>query len=201
VKAGSSRLTLAGPAQHRIEVKHSRFLAYAEPVDSVPVALAAIAAHSDSSATHNCWAYRVGADYRFNDDGEPGGTAGRPILMAIDGQGLDRVAVLVVRHFGGIKLGSGGLVRAYGGCAAECLRSVTKVPIIQFVMTSISCDFSLSSQVHDLLQRHGGAKSSESFESDGVTLTASLPEPSLEPFERDLASLSRGTIAFRIVED
>ena len=121
--------------------------------------------------------------------------------MAIDGQGLDRVAVLVVRHFGGIKLGSGGLVRAYGGCAAECLRTATKIPIVQFVTISISCTFSLSSQVHDLLQRHGGSKNGERFEADGVTLSASLPESSLEPFQRDLAALSRGTIAFRIVED
>src|SRR3546814_18000784 len=73
-------------------------------------------------ATHNCWAWRIGDDYRSNDDGEPAGTAGRPILAAIDGQGMDRVVVVVTRWFGGIKLGAGGLVRAYGGTAAECLR-------------------------------------------------------------------------------
>ena len=70
------------------------------------------AANSDPEATHNCWAYKIGQEYRFNDDGEPGGTAGRPILQAIEGQGMDRVAVLVVRWFGGVKLGAGGLVRA-----------------------------------------------------------------------------------------
>ena len=81
------------------------------------------AANSDPEATHNCWAYKIGQEYRFNDDGEPGGTAGRPILQAIEGQGMDRVAVLVVRWFGGVKLGAGGLVRAYGGCAANCGRA------------------------------------------------------------------------------
>jgi putative IMPACT (imprinted ancient) family translation regulator len=59
---------------------------------------------------------------RFNDDGEPAGTAGRPILQAIEGQGMDRVVVVVKRWYGGIKLGAGGLMRAYGGTAAECLR-------------------------------------------------------------------------------
>lgn len=69
----------------------------------------------DLQATHNCWAYKVGAQYRFSDDGEPAGTAGRPILSAIEAQHLDRVMVVVTRYFGGIKLGVGGLVRAYGG--------------------------------------------------------------------------------------
>ncbi len=64
-----------------------------------------------TDATHNCWAYRHGQDYRSSDDGEPAGTAGRPILAAIDGQGFDRVMVVVTRWFG-IKLGAGGLVRA-----------------------------------------------------------------------------------------
>ena len=78
---------------------------------------------ADPTATHNCWAYRIGSEYRFSDDGEPAGTAGRPILAAIDGQGCDQVVVVVTRWYGGIKLGAGGLVRAYGGCAAECLRA------------------------------------------------------------------------------
>ncbi|MFC6616804.1 IMPACT family protein [Deinococcus radiophilus] len=74
-------------------------------------------------ATHHCWAYRIGELYRFNDDGEPGGTAGAPILRAIEGQGVQHVMVIVVRYYGGVKLGTGGLVRAYGGAAAECLRT------------------------------------------------------------------------------
>jgi putative IMPACT (imprinted ancient) family translation regulator len=69
-------------------------------------------------------------DYRSSDDGEPAGTAGRPILAAIDGQGFDRVMVVVTRWFGGIKLGAGGLVRAYGGAAAECLRTAPRVPLV-----------------------------------------------------------------------
>ena len=104
--------TLAGPADFLLEVKHSRFLAQAGPVDSAEAAHAFMATVADPTATHNCWAWRVGDQYRSSDDGEPAGTAGRPILAAIDGQGYDRVAVVVTRWFGGIKLGAGGLVRA-----------------------------------------------------------------------------------------
>ena len=196
-----ARMTLAAPARHEIEVKHSRFVAFAEPVGSVEAALEAIARHSDPDATHNCWAYRVGQSYRFNDDGEPGGSAGAPILKAIDGQKLDRVAVLVVRYYGGIKLGAGGLVRAYGGCAAECLRTANKETIIQYVTAHISCSFSLMSQIRALLARHGAPKASEQFEADGVTLRFDMPQPSVPALERDLATLSRGTITLRIEQD
>ena len=83
--------TLAAPASHAIEVKHSRFLAQAAPVDTPADALAFIESVARTPATHHCWAYRIGADYRSADDGEPAGTAGRPLLAAIDGQGFDRV--------------------------------------------------------------------------------------------------------------
>lgn len=83
--------TLTAPAAHVVEVKHSRFLAQALPVDSADEAQAALVARSDPAATHNCWAWRFGDQYRSSDDGEPAGTAGRPILAAIDGQGCDQV--------------------------------------------------------------------------------------------------------------
>lgn len=89
--------TLAGPTSFLLEVKHSRFLVNAAPVDTPDEALGFVARVGDAAATHNCWAYRIGSEYRFNDDGEPAGTAGRPILAAIDGQGLDRVVAVVTR--------------------------------------------------------------------------------------------------------
>ena len=85
-------------------------------------AQAFIAAHRDASAGHNCWAWKCGAQYRFSDDGEPGGSAGRPILAAIEGQDMDCVAVLVSRWFGGIKLGTGGLARAWRRRGGACSR-------------------------------------------------------------------------------
>src|SRR3546814_8544560 len=104
-------------------ISKSRFLAKAAPVQSPEEAQAFVQAVSDPTATHSCWAWKIGNQYRFSDDGEPGGTAGRPMLTAIEGQDFDRVAVVVIRWFGGIKLGTGGLARAYGGTTATCLQA------------------------------------------------------------------------------
>ena len=127
--------------RHDTEVKKSRFVTWAWPVDSVDQALTCIGQRSDPSASHNCFAYKVGGQYRSSDDGEPGGTAGRPILSAVEGEGLDQVCVLVTRYFGGIKLGTGGLVRAYGGAARECLRRAPKRPVIERVEVRVLVPF------------------------------------------------------------
>lgn len=124
------------------QIKKSRFEAIAGPIAGEAEAKDFIATHSDQSASHNCWAWRIGQSYRFNDDGEPSGTAGKPILRAIDGLSLDDVAIVVRRWFGGVLLGSGGLIRAYGGTAAQCLRSAPKVPLVQTVEITVACDFS-----------------------------------------------------------
>ena len=91
-------LTLSQPHSSETEVKKSRFVAHAWPCASADEAMQLMATRRDPSASHNCWAYRVGQQYRSSDDGEPGGTAGRPILAAIEGEGLDGVAVLVIRQ-------------------------------------------------------------------------------------------------------
>jgi hypothetical protein len=109
--------TLSAPHTVETEVKKSRFIALAAPASSGADALAFVKRSSDASARHNCWAYKCGSDFRSSDDGEPGGTAGRPILSAIEGAGLDATVVLVTRWFGGIKLGTGGLTRG-ALCAA-----------------------------------------------------------------------------------
>lgn len=123
--------TLQRIETHAQDIKKSRFLAVCGPVSSEQAAKDFIAEQSDLTASHNCWAYRIGQTYRFNDDGEPSGTAGKPILQAIDGQSLDHVAAIVIRWFGGTLLGSGGLMRAYGGTAAICLRAAEKVAVIE----------------------------------------------------------------------
>ncbi|XP_027768582.1 uncharacterized protein LOC107003375 isoform X2 [Solanum pennellii] len=117
------------------EIKKSKFIAIAGHITDEGSAQSFLSEVRDPRATHNCWAYKVGEQYRTNDDGEPSGTAGKPIHSAIASSGLDRIMVVVIRHFGGIKLGTGGLVRAYGGVAAECLRNAptclvkSKVPM------------------------------------------------------------------------
>src|SRR5210317_2254673 len=113
--------TLASTASIETEIKRSRFIAHAARVDSLADTLEFYESVADPSATHNCWAWRLDHQYRFNDDGEPASTAGKPILSAIEGKGLDHTMVVVTRYFGGIKLGVGGLVRAYSGSAARCI--------------------------------------------------------------------------------
>ena len=136
------KFTLPVPARYEQEIKGSRFLALAARARDPDEAMDWLASVFVADATHNCWAYRIGGLYRFNDDGEPGGSAGRPILSAIDGQAMDQVVCVVVRWYGGTKLGVGGLVRAYGGTAAECLRTATTAPIVS--MDSVSFEVSLA---------------------------------------------------------
>jgi uncharacterized YigZ family protein len=186
--------TLASRWQHEEDIKKSRFLTQASPVATPEEALAFFAAVGDLAATHNCWAYRIGDAYRFNDDGEPGGTAGRPILQAIDGQGCDRVAVVVTRWYGGIKLGAGGLARAYGGGAAECLRLAPRLPIIATGQLVLHCDFSELALVMARLREMDAVIESETFVADGAELTLRAPEDRLDAIASRLVDLSRGRI-------
>jgi len=195
-----SRQTLAAPARFALEVKKSKFIALATPVDSPESALAWLRDVSDRDATHNCWAYRIGQAYRFSDDGEPGGTAGRPILSAIEGQGLDRTMVVVSRWYGGINLGAGGLVRAYGGAAAECLRTAARRELVDTVEARLECDFRLAASVNALLASHDGEKLAETFENDRLRLHLRLPAPSYGQFAGRLRDLSRGAAHLQRIE-
>jgi len=193
----ATRSTLPAPARLVQEVRKSKFVANAANVSTSHGALAFIDAIADRSATHNCWAYRIGLDYRFNDDGEPGGTAGKPILQAIDGQGFDQVAVVVARWFGGIKLGSGGLIRAYGGCAAECLRSAAKRELIEMSSVEFALNFAAIPVLHSRLVEFAAEKLGETFSGDGVVLRLRLPSDRVDALSVLLADLSRGRTYLR----
>lgn len=184
--------TLKGPTRLQQEIRKSRFIAQAGAVDDPDRALAFIAGHADALATHNCWAYRIGQHYRFCDDGEPGGTAGRPILQAIEGQGFDRVVVLVTRWYGGIKLGAGGLARAYGGCAAECLRTAERTPLIEYAEVRLRCEFAWLSILQARLGDFDAQTAREDFDAEGVRLTLRLPRDRVEDMAEFLRDLSRG---------
>lgn len=186
--------TLAAPAAFTLEVKHSRFLAQAAPAQTPEAALAFLAAVSDTAATHNCWAWRLGANYRSSDDGEPAGTAGRPILAAIDGQGCDQVVLVVTRWFGGIKLGAGGLVRAYGGAAAECLRRAERVPLVAMRTLELRAGFDDIGAVHAALAGFGAEKLEERFTADGVELRVSLPATGTAGLQVQLRDATRDRV-------
>ena len=170
------------------EIKKSKFVAIAAPVTTEEEAKEFLALHSDASANHNCWAWRIGQNYRFNDDGEPSGTAGKPILQAIDGQELDNIVVVVTRWFGGVLLGSGGLIRAYGGTAALCLRQAEKSEYIERQQLSFKCTFAEHSLIKARLDAIDNILlQGEEFLSDGVYLTFAVPAVSTE-----IAALTRG---------
>ncbi len=192
----SATFTLQGDARLQQDIRKSRFVAQATAVDDADAALAFFARVGARDATHNCWAYRIGAHYRFNDDGEPGGSAGRPILLAIDSQNMDRVAVVVTRWFGGIKLGVGGLGRAYGGCAAECLRLAARHELIERVRARVRCDFSAAPLLYARLREFDAIKHAEHASVGGVELELDVPRvhiAALNAFVRDLTR-GRGSV-------
>lgn len=194
------RSTLAAPGRLAQEIRKSRFLANASSVATPSAALAFVDAVAHADATHNCWAYRTGQQYRFNDDGEPSGTAGKPILQAIDGQGLDDVVVVVTRWFGGIKLGAGGLMRAYGGCAAECLRGAAKRELVQTADVEFSLGFSALPLLQARLADFEAQKLSESFVNDGAVLRVRVPTAQIEALRSLLADVSRGQCSMRVLD-
>ncbi len=194
------RRSLSGPHSFELLVKKSRFLAQAVPVESPEGAMDALAALSDRVATHNCYAYKIGDAYRFSDDGEPGGTAGRPILAAIEGRGLDGVLVVVTRWYGGIKLGAGGLARAYGGSASECLRSAETCVVRDRVRVALAARFDDLGAVYGVLERREADKLAEDYRADGVHLELELDERDLSALERALADATRGRVKPERVE-
>ena len=188
--------TLATLATHSMEVRHSRFLAQGQTADTPGAALSFIARVSDQAATHNCWAYRIGAEYRSSDDGEPSGTAGRPILAAIEGQGYEQVVMVVTRWYGGIKLGAGGLVRAYGGAAAECLRVSERRPLVVMRVLWLACAFEDLGNVHAALALHSAIKLREEFNSAGATLQLRLPADRSDALKNHLRDATRNRARF-----
>ncbi|MEW6038789.1 MAG: YigZ family protein [Pseudomonadota bacterium] len=198
--SGGGFITLKTMAAHQTEVKGSLFLAYGARVDTPEQGLAFLRAvavkHPDAS--HLCWAYRIGEQYRFSDAGEPGGTAGQPILRAIEGQGLDHVVVGVIRYFGGTKLGAGGLVRAYGGTAAEALRTAERQEELPRTEITVEVPFEHMGALYRLLDSLGVDERMETYTEQGLKVTISLLESAIARFRADLRDATRGQ--FSLVE-
>ncbi|GAA0939892.1 IMPACT family protein [Nonomuraea longicatena] len=126
-------LTLKTPIEHETEARRSRFVCAIAPAASAEEAIAFIAGRRrlHASATHNCTAYVIGERLqKGDDDGEPGGTAGTPMVQALVGRGFSDVVAVVTRYFGGVLLGAGGLVRAYGSAVTETLDRVEPVRMV-----------------------------------------------------------------------
>jgi len=188
---------LSAPHELSEEIKKSRFICHAGPVQSVEQALQFLERVRDPRATHNCWAYRVGEQARSSDDGEPGGTAGRPMLGAVEKQEVDRVMVVVTRHFGGIKLGAGGLARAYGGVAARCLQQAPKEELRPVVTRLARVPFAHVGGVRAAVDRLGAVVASEQFDARGAVYEIRVEQALVEKLERALADATAGVVGLQ----
>lgn len=186
--------TLATPCRSEETIKRSRFIAHAAPIDNQADTLDFFAAVADPSASHNCWAWRVEGIHRFNDDGEPGGSAGRPILGVIETRELDRVMVVVTRWFGGVKLGVGGLVRAYSGCAAKCLDGAELLALRKRLSFRLSCEHAHADTVHRLLAQFEAEKTGDGWGARGLDLQVEVDERRFAGLCAALRDATRGQV-------
>ncbi|HHX66373.1 MAG TPA: YigZ family protein [Chloroflexi bacterium] len=189
----------AGEVQSELEVKNSIFIGTIGHAPSVEAAQEFIAQIKETyaDANHNAWAYRIGLEpqspFGSSDDGEPGGTAGRPILAVLEGSGLCEVVAVVTRYFGGTKLGTGGLVRAYSGAAREALQSLPTVERVLHHVAEISTDYALYGNLRYLLPRHDVITEDERF-TDKATLRIAVPYDRAEEVDTLLRELTNGDI-------
>lgn len=176
-------------------VKKSRFIAWAAPVKSRDEALRLIneARQSYPDARHHCWAYVIGdpgaaSTAAMNDDGEPSGTAGRPILNVLQHKAIGDVAVVVIRYFGGVKLGAGGLVRAYAGATEQVLREIDLVQRRPVATCQVITDFAGEQQFRHFVNSHEGVVEAIDYSSD-VTMRVQVPEAVTEVLESQALSV------------
>ena len=192
--------TISSLVSYEEDIKKSRFQAFAVPVENEQAVKDFLEQYKDISTTHQCWAWKIGHNVRFNDDGEPSGTAGRPILATIEGNELTNILVLVNRWYGGVKLGTGGLVRAYGGTAGQCLLLAEKIELIEKKKVHFACRFNewaifqyeLNSQQIEF---------NEQYTADGVLVEALLQVHQIEALALKIQDVTRGREALKIVDD
>lgn len=188
-------ITVKGPAQAELVIKKSRFIAHVAPAKSEAEAMAFVnqIRSQHSEATHNVFAYKAGTAQRLSDDGEPSGTAGRPVYDVIDKKGLADTVIVVTRYFGGILLGAGGLVHAYSQAAVMGVEEAGVVEGVTAVDLEILLDYPLVGKVQYLLQQRGALTLESRFESR-VVIVCRLPLGQAGDLESELAEASAGRI-------
>ncbi len=190
-------MTVAGEGVHETEVNRSRFICSLAPVATEEEAQAFVARIRAryADATHNCWAYVIGADagvQKANDDGEPGGTAGTPMLQMLLRRDVRYVAAVVTRYFGGVKLGAGGLIRAYGGAVGEALDAVGTVVRRRMRLVTVTVDHQRAGRIENDL-RTGGRDVRGVHYGAEVAIEVGLPEAEVDGFRAWLADATAGT--------
>ncbi len=189
---------------HRVEeeIRHSRFITTIGPATSPEEAAELVRRVSAecADATHNCWAFVAGPPgstdrIGMSDAGEPHGTAGRPMLNALQHSGVGDVAVVVTRYFGGTKLGTGGLVRAYTGCVQHALATLPLAERVDLVTLGVTIEYPRVAAVRQLFQAFEVQVVSQSFDAD-ARFELRLPNANLEPFRNAVLDATRGRARF-----
>jgi len=195
-------LTVARTGVHESEIKRSRFLCALAPADSEEAAQAFVARvrKEHPGATHNCYAYVIGPDgrlHRASDDGEPGGTAGTPMLQVLLGREVRDTVAVVTRYYGGVQLGAGGLVRAYGGAVSAALDAIGTVERRRLVLVTVTVDHQRAGRLENDLRAAGHTIRDVGYGA-AVTIRLGVPDAEAAAFAGWLADATSGAAVFEV---
>jgi uncharacterized YigZ family protein len=187
--------TLQALVHSELLIKKSRFIGCVEPCAGREAALARVAEMRGEhpGATHVCWALMAGGHSAANDDGEPGGTAGRPMLEVLRHQDLEGVLATVVRYYGGIQLGAGGLVRAYTDSVAQALLQAEKTPVVRHTTLRCVLPYALEGWLRRELQAHA-AQLLDAQHGEGVAVALSVPEANASAMVARINDVGQGQV-------
>jgi uncharacterized YigZ family protein len=190
-------LTLEAPVHSDLVIRKSRFIGCVQPVAQRAAAQAVVARlrAEHPGAAHVCWALLAGGQSAANDDGEPGGTAGRPMLEVLRHQDLEGVLATVVRYFGGVKLGAGGLVRAYTDAVAQALLHARKVPLRRWIALRCAVPYALEGLLRRELQQ-AGAELREVLHGDGVVFAFAVTDDAAASLRARLDDAAHGQLVW-----
>lgn len=189
--------SILAPVSSELLIKKSRFIGCVQPVDGRAAAQAIVAGlrAGHPGAAHVCWALLAGGQSAAVDDGEPSGTAGRPMLDVLRHQGLEGVLATVVRYYGGVKLGAGGLVRAYTDCVAQALKTAEKVPIIRLRALRCAVPYALEGLLRREIAAAGG-RLDDIRHGEAVAFGFTLAEAAADALIARLGELCQGRVVW-----
>lgn len=194
--------TLSASVSSELDIRKSRFIAYAIPVADRDAAMQELRRLRDEhpSATHVCWALLAGGHSGMSDDGEPSGTAGRPILEVVRHHDLEGILAAVVRYYGGVKLGAGGLVRAYTDAIASALQHAERVERIAQARLAVEIGYADEARVRRWMEQERVTLVSSAYDV-GVRLVMQLPVTALDTARETLRDLTLGKATFQTADE
>ncbi|HEX7763426.1 MAG TPA: YigZ family protein [Cellvibrio sp.] len=195
---------LSAPVESTTEEKNSEFITFLHPVTSREEAMAWVDVYRKQypDAAHVCWAYVIGNTRQpqtqaFSDDGEPSGTAGKPMLHVLTERDVGNSLAVVVRYFGGVKLGAGGLVRAYSGAVSQAVNCAQLVQVTPSVQLKVMVDFARETKVRHLVNVYQGQIVDVAYASE-VSIDISLPAAQAAQFAQQVTNETAGEAVVRL---